>query len=52
MYRNMEMVLNFDWTVVIENEKNHTFDFNIVFWLYAINQKIFNFNMIILYLYI
>jgi hypothetical protein len=33
--------------VVIGNEKNHTFDFNIIFWLYAINQEIFNFNMII-----
>jgi hypothetical protein len=33
--------------LVIENEKNHTFDFNIVFWLYAINQKLSNFYMII-----
>jgi len=47
MYRNMEMVCNFDWIVVTKNEKNHTFDFNINFWLYAINQEIFNFNMII-----
>jgi hypothetical protein len=36
MYRNMELVLNFDWIVVIEIFLI-TFDFNIYFWLYAIN---------------
>jgi hypothetical protein len=56
MYRNMEMVLNFDWIMVIENDENthlvfkkkigymqstkKKFDFNMTIWLYLIKKWI------------
>jgi hypothetical protein len=51
MYKNMEMVLNFDWIAIIENEK---ITLLILFYFFGYMQatKIFNFNMIIWLYYI